>query len=196
MIQRCFNKNIPGYSAYGAIGITVCEFLRATPRNLLDLIGHRPDDKPSLDRINNRGSYTCGQCAECVTKDWTMNVRWANRTEQNRNQNDLHYFTFNGVTKCLSEWAEHFGISDRSVRARIRYGWPVEKLFTPARQPVTVEVNGVARSVGELAKEIGIDQSTLRGRIRIGLSGEKLLQPKVKIVKITENGVFTETLSR
>lgn len=62
MLTRCYNKKNPCYPFYGAIGIFACEFLRASPLNMVSLIGERPDGK-SIDRINSFLSYTCGQCA-------------------------------------------------------------------------------------------------------------------------------------
>jgi len=85
MMDRCFNSDGKDYKRYGLIGRTVCEFLRASPLNLLCLIGERPVAH-SIDRINNKGSYTCGQCRECLLKKWPMNVRWATPIEQARNK--------------------------------------------------------------------------------------------------------------
>ncbi len=85
MMDRCFNPNSKDWKRYGGAGRTVCEFLRATPLNLLLLIGERPRGT-SLDRTNNSGFYTCGTCAECLQKGWPMNVRWATPIQQARNR--------------------------------------------------------------------------------------------------------------
>lgn len=41
-------------------------------------------------------------------------------------------YTFNGVSLTLTEWSEKTGISMRTLRSRISYGWPMNRLFTPA----------------------------------------------------------------
>ena len=74
MKKRCHDKNRPGYSNYGGRGITVCAEWENDFEAFLLHIGPRPASKLSLDRIDNNQGYQPG------------NVRWANRTEQNRNR--------------------------------------------------------------------------------------------------------------
>lgn len=131
MMTRCYNRKEKSYASYGAVGICVCEFLRATPVNLVLLIGMRPNHK-TIDRVDNYGKYTCGACAECLTNGWTMNVRWATRTEQNRNRRDLNYITIGGVTRCLSEWSEISGVKRSTMSNRFHSGWRGERLLAKA----------------------------------------------------------------
>lgn len=84
MMGRCFNPRHKDWKRYGAIGRTVCEFIKATPLNLVLLIGERPLGT-SLDRTDNSGFYTCGSCAECLSKGWKFNVRWATPKQQVEN---------------------------------------------------------------------------------------------------------------
>jgi 5-methylcytosine-specific restriction endonuclease McrA len=121
MMTRCYNRNNHTYAVYGAVGINVCEFIRATPGNLVLLIGERPKGK-TLDRINNLDSYHCGQCAECLSKGWPLNVKWSTPTQQGRNQKTNRLLTINGETHCVTEWAEIAGISESGLRDRIRRG--------------------------------------------------------------------------
>lgn len=110
MIHRCYSQTDPAYRHYGGRGILVCEYLRASLVNLLATLGIRPGDK-ELDRIDNNGHYSCGQCAECLNRGWPMNIRWANRTVQMRNTRLNRMVTIGGVTKCYSEWAADLGMS-------------------------------------------------------------------------------------
>jgi hypothetical protein len=73
MHSRCENPKEAGYKNYGGRGITVCERWRSFENFYAD-VGDRPSPKHSIDRINNDGNYEPG------------NVRWATRTEQNRNR--------------------------------------------------------------------------------------------------------------
>jgi hypothetical protein len=71
--ERCGNPNNKSYKNYGGRGI------RVDPRwndfrNFLADVGERPHPDLSLDRIDNDGHYTPG------------NVRWATRSEQNKNR--------------------------------------------------------------------------------------------------------------
>lgn len=182
MMSRCFNKNISTYAAYGASGITVCEFIRASPLNLVLLIGLRPDGK-TLDRETNSGNYTCGQCSECFTKGWLMNVRWATPTQQGRNQRTNRIVTIGGISRCVSEWAEISGINSDVIRNRINRGWVGDSILskpgTFRNNPGLVEICGVSKTKTEWCRIHNIPPSTLHNRIKRGWSGEKLISEQM-----------------
>jgi hypothetical protein len=69
-MARCTKPNHKDWKYYGGRGI---QFRFTSFRQFFVELGPRPDGK-SLDRVNNNGHYEPG------------NVRWATRTEQNRNQ--------------------------------------------------------------------------------------------------------------
>jgi hypothetical protein len=123
MLQRCYNPKHTGYKYYGAQGVGVCvEWRQSFPAFLKD-VGLRPSLRHSLDRYpNNKGNYEPG------------NVRWATITEQNRNTRSNRLITFQGVTRCVSEWEEVLGFPRHLVRFRLRNGWSVKTaLTTPKR---------------------------------------------------------------
>lgn len=130
MLSRCYRQNHDSYKDYGGRGISACEFLRATPANLKSLIGDRPADM-SLDRIDVNGNYSCGQCAECLSKNWILNVRWATLKQQARNTRSNKMVTINGQTKCVAEWAEISGVDKNLLARRVRAGLPQEELLLP-----------------------------------------------------------------
>ncbi len=134
MMTRCFDSKTNQYVGYGGRGITVCKGLRdGGPTYLIGLIGIRPKGK-TIDRPDNESNYSCGKCSECSEKEWVMNLRWATKTEQNRNQRDLHYLTINGRTQCASAWAEESGINLRTILFRCGMGWTGERLLSPVRK--------------------------------------------------------------
>lgn len=122
MKGRCLNQNNSRYKNYGGRGIIVCESWIDSFDNFLSDMGSKPTPEHSIDRINNDGDYEPGNC------------RWANVKTQSRNTTRSRRITFNGVTKCISEWAEFKGINLNTLYARIhRYKWSPERaLTTPA----------------------------------------------------------------
>lgn len=135
-LNRCYNKNIPVYATYGAIGIRMCEYFRVSPWNLVDVIGFRPKGT-SIDRFPNKsGHYSCGKCAECLERGWAMNVRWATSRQQGRNQKTNHIVTINGESLCLADWADRIGIKGDSFRLRLNRGWSGNELLLPPKTQI------------------------------------------------------------
>ncbi len=71
---RTSNPNHRGWANYGGRGIQMCYRWFISFVDFFEDLGPRPSKKYSLDRINNEGHYEPG------------NVRWATRSEQNRNR--------------------------------------------------------------------------------------------------------------
>lgn len=69
MLERCLNKNNPGYVNYGARGIKVCRRWYHFENFAIDM-WPRPEGPFTIERKNNNKGY------------WKDNCRWATRTEQ------------------------------------------------------------------------------------------------------------------
>lgn len=83
MKGRVDNPNNEWAHRYSGRGIFYCKgFAEFT--HFLKVMGSRPENT-SLDRTDNNGSYTCGQCSECLEKGWPLNCRWATPKEQSNN---------------------------------------------------------------------------------------------------------------
>lgn len=118
MVARCSNPNNRKYHLYGGKGIKVCERWRDFANFLADM-GESPDGL-TIEREKGDKGYEPGNC------------HWATYTEQNRNTSRNRYITYNGVTRCVSEWAELLGIQRNTLDKRLET-WSVEKaLTTPA----------------------------------------------------------------
>ncbi len=74
-------------------------------------VGRRPSAEYTLDRYpNNDGNYEPG------------NIRWATRSEQQRNRRQNRLITFNGETKCLEDWAKFADMHPSVLTYRLKIG--------------------------------------------------------------------------
>lgn len=120
MIGRCHNPRNHKFRLYGARGIAVCDRWRNSFAAFFEDMGPKPTPQHSIDRINNDGSYEPSNC------------RWATRVEQARNKSVSRHLTLNGTTRTLPEWSEVTGISQKTLRSRLSYGWSDEQTLTRA----------------------------------------------------------------
>jgi len=94
--QRTSNPNYyPGWHRYGGRGIVMCEGFQEFT-NFLRIMGLKPSIKHSVDRINNDGNYSCGECRQCLEKSWPLNTRWATIQEQYENSSHFKRRAANG----------------------------------------------------------------------------------------------------
>lgn len=83
--QRVFNSNCPYYNYYGGRGITMCSGVSNSFKTFKGAIGDRPSGDHSIDRVDNDGGYWCGSCEDCLVSGHSNNMRWATKSEQQRN---------------------------------------------------------------------------------------------------------------
>ena len=166
MKDRCNNPYSSMYKHYGGRGITVCKEWEESFHNFLEWSlenGYRSD--LSIDRIDNNKGYSPGNC------------RWATWKEQSRNRRCNRLITYNGETKCVSEWAEELGITHSMILQRLNKGWPIEKVFNPDHQKVfkadgqyskdrLITYNGKTQTLSEWSEETGVSMLSLQMRIR------------------------------
>ena len=101
MMQRCHNKNNPGYPDYGGRGVKVCDRWR-TFENFYADMGDKPEGM-SLDRVNVDGDYAPDNC------------RWADDFIQARNKRNS--ITVDGIE--LKYLAEELGIPYSTLFGRL-----------------------------------------------------------------------------
>lgn len=114
LLARCRNAS---QKNYGGRGISVCERWESFENFLADM-GRRPSPKHSIDRVDNDGNYEPGNC------------RWAVKKQQDRNRRTNRPVEFRGETKCLTEWAEMFGLNPAALAWRLNHGWGTEEAIT------------------------------------------------------------------
>jgi hypothetical protein len=122
MLSRCNNIKSHNYKDYGGRGISVCDRWEKSFENFLEDMGDRQDGM-SIDRVDNSLGY------------FKENCRWATRFEQHRNKRNNRLLEINGVTKCVSEWAEEVGLNNQTIHERLNRGWaPEDAVFKKVRR--------------------------------------------------------------
>lgn len=117
MKNRCYNVKQAEYSNYGGRGIKVCCEWRDSFIAFKDwAIANGYKEDLTIDRIDVNGNYEPSNC------------RWITKREQQFNKTNTRYFEYKGQKKCLSEWAEIFGINKPTLYNRIyNLGWSIER---------------------------------------------------------------------
>lgn len=116
--NRCFNKKNPCWKHYGGRGITVCGRWASSFVAFLEDVGLPPTERHTIERVDVNGNYEPG------------NVRWATMKEQQRNRRNNHLLTYEGVSQCMSAWAEQLAMTPGQLRNRLRLGWTVADALT------------------------------------------------------------------
>lgn len=114
--KRCYDKKIDCYKNYGGRGIRMYEeWINDPPAFIKWCMDNGWQKGLEVDRENNDGDYV------------PTNIRFITHKEQQRNTRKNVYFTHQGETKCLSEWAEILGINYQTVCTRITRGWEIQE---------------------------------------------------------------------
>lgn len=127
MKRRCSDPSRSDFERYGGRGTVVCEQWNASFMSFLSAVGKKPTPLHSIDRIDSRGHYSCGQCDECIRNGWTMNCRWATISQQCRNRRSNRFFEINGETMCLTDWCRKYGVGVGTARYRLSRGQSIEQ---------------------------------------------------------------------
>ena len=116
MRQRITNSNHKFYHRYGGRGIRVCSEWEQFSTFLQDM-GLRPTISHSLERKDNDGPYSKGNCI------------WASRQTQANNRSTNHVLTYAGRTQSIAAWERELGFS-HVISDRLRRGWTIERTLT------------------------------------------------------------------
>lgn len=113
MKERCSNPKYTGFHRYGGRGIKVCKEWEKSFTQFYKDMGPRPDGC-ELDRIDNNGNYSQGNC------------RWATRTQQQNNLSTNIRVTYKNEIFTVADLARHIGMKHRTLYSRIRRGASIE----------------------------------------------------------------------
>lgn len=166
MRARCLNKNHPRYGDYGGRGIRICKRWRDSFENFLSDMGGKPSRSHTIERKDNDGPYSPGNC------------RWATKKEQNQNTRASHFLAHVGITLTIAQWSERTGLPASVIQTRISRGWTAEESLTiPAskthkishiRGGGLITVNGESLPLSQWSRRSGLSISTIHNRIRRG----------------------------
>ena len=135
MLSRCHNPKCRQYPRYGGRGFTVCDRWREGGFWVfIEDMGPRPTALHSIDRIDNNKGYSPENC------------RWATPKEQGNNRRTNKRLAFDNRIMTMTEWATHLGINYRTLKGRIRKGWPLDRALSPELVDTTA-TDDVVRSI-------------------------------------------------
>lgn len=117
MHDRCYNVKCKGYPNYGGRGIYVDESWHSFDHFYRDF-GFQYKKGLSIDRIDNDGPYSLGNC------------RWATRRQQSANRRNVTLVEFRGEMRCLAQIFRQFGMSKNMGYHRLRSGMTLEQAVT------------------------------------------------------------------
>lgn len=163
---KCYTPTDKRYNDNGALGIRMYEDWINDFQAFYDwamITNYDEDTYNLIDRIDK-------------TKDWEpSNCQWLNLKEKaNRKANNVFY-TYNGKSQNLNDWAIELGIKRLTLYARIhRQGMTIEEAFeTPVsgegspsdKKAKRYEYNGETHTLREWSEIYNIDLKKLQNRI-------------------------------
>jgi len=123
MIDRCCNENHKHYHRYGGRGVSVCDEWRHSPKAFCDWAKDKWAQGLKLDK-DKLSPYKCGIL---YSPEFCCFIT---HKENSMYRNNSRVIEYNGLSLCVSQWAEKVGIGEGAIRSRLRYGWPIEKVLT------------------------------------------------------------------
>ena len=167
ILTRCYNPNSKLYKNYGGRGIMMCDEWRYNLQAFVEWAKTSGYKKGlSIDRIDNEKGYSPDNC------------RWSTVVEQNNNRRSNHFFTMNGETKTITQWARVYGINKDRVFCRIDIGWDIEKAIITPIDPLVKYVatfDNITLTVAKWCKKLNVNYDMVKNRIKMGWSPEKAI---------------------
>ena len=154
--RRCYDPKRKDYVYYGQRGISFCERWKPPAeegfKNFLEDMFSTHQEGLELDRANVDGNYEPSNCRWVTRRDQVINRR---PTGSNF---DAKFFTHEGKTLCLSQWADEVGLPSKILVDRLgKLGWEFEKAInSPARSKrLKIDINGELITLKKLFQSEG-----------------------------------------
>jgi len=154
LFDKCYNSKDHKYYIYGKRGIKVCQRWKSFDNFLADM-GKAPTPKHSIDRIDVNGDYEPSNC------------RWATIKEQANNKTTNVFVTYNGETKTLVQWAEHFNVKYKYLHQLHRrdgktFEEAIEFASKDNRNIIYLTYNGETKTLIDWTKKYGFNTDFFR----------------------------------
>jgi hypothetical protein len=117
MRSRCQYKTDKAWKDYGGRGIKVCRRWDRSFVAFWEDLGPTYKHGLTLERKNNDRNYQPSNCY------------WATRSQQQQNRRNNRMFKTPWGMLCMTEACRRAGFGITTLKCRIRYGWPTNKLF-------------------------------------------------------------------
>lgn len=169
IIERCENKGGKNWENYGGRGIIVDPRWRDSPEQFLKDMGKRPGKGWSIERKDVNGNYSPENCV------------WATAKEQGNNTRANVKYTYKGVTKNLTQWAEDYDLPTTTLadRLKARSNDIAKALeFVPVDRAEFISYRGQTKKLIEWAAELGFSRKGLTNRLRKMSVEEAFNKPK------------------
>jgi len=108
MKARCIHVESKDFYRYGGKGILICSEWANSFEAFFEHIGPAPSNQHSIDRIDNLKGYE------------PNNVRWATKTQQQRNKSNSVYVTNGKDVFHINDVATKLGISRGAAHLRLK----------------------------------------------------------------------------
>ena len=147
MKSRCYSPS-QDKGNYKKDNIQVCERWKNSFDNFMDDMGYAPSNKHSIERIDNSKNYEPENC------------KWIIVNEQSKNRSSVKYFTHEGKTLILKDWARELDIKYTTLYLRIyRQGLSFEEAINYSN---LIEIDGVYKTVKDWCEYLNISYNTVR----------------------------------
>ncbi len=126
MKQRCYNPNDTAYDNYGGRGVRVCaEWVDDFQLFYNWAIANGWEHGLQIDKdIKGNGLLYSPDTCCFVTPKVNSNTK-----------RNCHIITLDGVSKNITQWSEHYGISEKQIHWRLKKGWTIQNALTkPVRK--------------------------------------------------------------
>jgi len=125
--SRCYNENCKEYFNYGGRGVEMCVEWKDDPKSMVEWCISNGWEK-GLELDKDIKAKQMGVPPLLYSPDRCMFVtKSVNLSETRHNV----WYTYNGVTKTVCQWAEHIGVVKNTLQNRLRrYGWTIERALT------------------------------------------------------------------
>lgn len=128
IITRCYNENSTPYPYYGGIGIIMCDEWKNNFIAFYDwCISNGWRNGLEIDKDKKYKEKHGTSPGKIYSPEYCS---FLTHKQNSRSRKSNVLMTFNGETKSATEWAEQYGISQKTFDGRRKRGWVIERILT------------------------------------------------------------------